>query len=352
VGEEGQVAGQAPAAPASADPTQIAPALPEPVPAAPPLSRPSRGYLLAALAAACWAIGGLTAKWLFTLGGSTVEPAPLSGARALIACAMVLVYLALFRRRELVVTPRQLPFLAAFGVFGLAMVHMTYFATIQLTNVPTAILLEYLAPIIVLVVSVLFLGERFTWALPAGVVLSIGGCALMVGAIGGEGLKVSPAGIAWGLASACFFALYTVLGKYATGRFSPWTLLAYGLGAAAIFWLVWLGPRPVLALLVQPRQLAAIVVMALLSTVIPFGAFLSALHHIDATKASITATLEPVIAGVVTYTAATWAPPLYAPLSALQLLGGGLVLAAVLVVQAPALLKRTGAPAVELPPAP
>jgi drug/metabolite transporter (DMT)-like permease len=308
-----------------------------------------KGYALVVLAATCWAIGGLTAKWLFTMAGSTVEPATLSAARALLSTVMLVAYLGLFRRRELRISVRDLPFLAVFGVFGLAAVHFTYFATIQLTNVPTAILLEYLAPVLVLTVSVAFLGERFTWALPAGAALSIFGCGLMVGVIGGGGLKVSLAGIAWGLASAVFFALYTVLGKYAVGRFSPWTLLTYGLGAATIFWLLWLGgPAPIVAVLADPRSFAAVSVMALVSTIVPFAAFLAALHHIDATKASIAATLEPVLAGIAAYLI----PALYAPLSPLQLAGGALVIAAVIVVQLPHVLaRRRPAIGVELPPA-
>ncbi len=300
-------------------------------------AHPTRGYLLAVLAAAGWAAGGLTAKWLFVTTGAEVDPAVLSGARAVIAAAMLFAYLGLFRRRELRVQARDIPFLAVFGVLGLAAVHFTYFATIRLTNVPTAILLEYLAPILVLAVSVLALGERLTWALPVGVALSITGCALMVGAIGGAGLSVSAAGIGWGLASAVFFAFYTVMGKYAAPRFSPWTLLTYGLGFAALFWLLWLGgPASILKMLSDPTRLAAVSVMALLSTVVPFGAFLTALHHIDATKASITATLEPVLAGVGTYLI----PALYSPLSPLQLAGGALVLAAVVVAQVPQLMAR------------
>jgi drug/metabolite transporter (DMT)-like permease len=312
-------------------------------------ARPARGYLLAVVAATGWALGGLTAKWLFVTTGASVDPASLSAARAVLSTAMLLVYLVSFRRRELAVRVRDLPFLAAFGVFGLAMVHLSYFATIQLTSVPTAILLEYLAPILVLGVSVAFLGERLTWALPAGVALSVTGCALMVGAIGGGGLKVSPAGLGWGLASAVFFALYTVMGKYAAPRFSPWTLLTYGLGAAALFWLVWLrGPGPIVVLLADGRRFAAVAVMSLFSTIIPFGAFLLALHHIDATKASITATLEPVLAGIATYLI----PVLYAPLSGLQLFGGVLVIAAVVVAQAPHLVARARRAATEptLPP--
>ncbi len=319
-------------------------------PAAAPAENPLRGYLLAALAAAGWAAGGLTAKWLFVTTGAEVDPATLSAARALLSTVMLLVYLGLFRRRELAVRVRELPFLAFFGIAGLALVHFTYFATIQRTNVPTAILLEYLAPILVLAVSVAFLGERMTWALPVGVVASVTGCALMVGAIGGGGLKVSAEGIAWGLASAVFFALYTVLGKYAAPRFSPWTLLTYGLGFATLFWLAYLGgPAPIVRALADMRTLAAVAVMAIVSTILPFGAFLAALHHIDATKASITATLEPVLAGIATYLI----PMFYAPLTPLQLLGGALVILAVVSAQWPHLMATRQGRAlagVELPP--
>lgn len=313
--------------------------------------RPLRGYLLAAFAAACWAAGGLTANWLFTAPspatsrwlvpplGITVDPTTLSGARALSAFLLLLAYLAIFRRSELPVARRDLPFLALFGVAGLAMVHFTYFKTISITHNPaTAILLEYLAPIIVLVVSVLFLGQRFTWSLPAGVALSVAGCALVVGAWGGAGLSVPPAGIAWGLLSAVFFAGYSLLGSIAARRFAPYTLLVWGLGFAALFWLVVLGPASVLSLFTDPRTATAVLFVATVSTILPFGAFLTALHHIPPTNATVTCTIEPVLAAIGAYGLFGKA------LGATQLLGGVLVLAAIVVVQ------RPGAPEPEVPP--
>lgn len=310
-----------------------------------------KGYGLALLAAACWASGGLTAKWLFTPVsaetadwpipplGISIEPTVLSGGRALSAFVLLAVYLALFRRDALALRRRDLPFMAAFGIIGLAGVHYTYFKTISLTNVATAILLEYLAPVIVLVVSVLFLGHRFTWALPAGVALSVGGCALVVGAVGGEGLVVSPAGVAWGLASAAFFAFYSLMGSVAATRFSPYTTLVYGLGFAAVFWLVALGPGAVLGLFVDPRAAAAVLFMAIVSTVVPFSAFLAALQLIPPTNATVTSTVEPVLAGLGAYVLFGEA------LTASQLLGGVLVVAAIAVVQLP---ERNPAPI--LPP--
>jgi drug/metabolite transporter (DMT)-like permease len=297
-----------------------------------------KGYALATLAALCWATGGLTAKWLFTpLTATTaswpfpplgifIDPLDLSAARALAACALIVVYLGVADRRSLRVRPRDLPFLAVFGVFGLAAVHFTYFKTLSLTGVATAILLEYLAPILVLVFSVAFLRERPSWRLPVAVLLSVAGCALVAGVVGG-GVRISGAGLAWGLASAFFFALYTLLGKYSAGRYGPWTLLAYGLSAATLFWLVYLGPSRVLAVFADPRAALAVLFVAVVSTIIPFGAFLVGLHHIQATEASITSTLEPAVAGVGAYFAFGEA------LTPLQLAGGALVLGAILLVQ-------------------
>jgi drug/metabolite transporter (DMT)-like permease len=316
-----------------------------------PSSDRLRGYLLALLAAMCWATGGLTAKWLFTApsGGTagwpiaplgiTIEPTTLSGARALSAFVLLALVLAVGRPRDMHIALRDVPFLAVFGVFGLAMVHYTYFKTISLTNVATAILLEYLAPVLVLLVGVAFMRHRFTWWLPLGVALSIGGCALVVGAVGGDGLVVSPAGIVWGLLSAGFFAAYSLMGTVAVSRFSPYTTLVWGLGFASLFWLVVLGPAAILGAFADPKAASAIILIAVVSTIVPFSAFLLALRHIAPTNATVTSTVEPVIAGIGAYL-------LFGEsLSTTQVIGGVMVLAAIAVVQLP---ERS--PSLTLPP--
>ncbi len=301
----------------------------------------AKGYLLVLLAAACWASGGLTAKWLFSSASSSnsnwpvpplglsISPTVLSGARALSAFVVLALFLAFTRRSAFRIVRSDLPFLAAFGIIGLAGVHFSYFMTISLTNVATAILLEYLAPILVLIVSVLFMRHRFTRALPAGVALSIAGCALVVGAVGGDGLVVSPAGVGWGLASAVFFAFYSLMGSVAASRFSPYTVLVYGLGFAAAFWLVVLGPRAVVSTFADSRMAAAILFMAVVSTVVPFASFLLALRYIQPTNATVTSTVEPLLAGIGAFA-------LFGEsFTAVQLLGGVLVVAAIAVVQLP-----------------
>jgi len=280
------------------------------------------------------------AKWLFTAPGAAaagwvveplgmvVEPQVLAAARATLAFVVLFVYLAVRHRPFLKVRVRDLPFLLVFGIVGLALLQFAYFKTISLTGVATAILLEYLAPVIVMVFSVGLLRERFTITLPLAVTMSVLGCALTVGAVDGAGGTVPPLAIAWGLGAAVLFAAYQLMGKYAADRFTPWTLLVYGLGVATLFWLLALGgPGPLITLLSDARAFVAVLVLAVVSTVIPFGVFLIALRHIEATKASVSSTLEPVFAGV-----AAWI--LFSErLTPLQLLGGVLVVAAVVVSQ-------------------
>jgi drug/metabolite transporter (DMT)-like permease len=281
------------------------------------------------------------AKWLFTDAsaanagwpvpplGIHIEPTVLSAGRACSAFVLLLLVMAVGRRRDLVIGRRDIPFFAVFGVAGLAMVHFTYFKTISLTNVATAILLEYLAPVIVLILGVVFFRHKFTWALPAGVTLSIAGSALVVGAFGGGGLVVSTQGILWGLSSAVFFAAYSLMGTYAATRFSPYTTLVWGLGFASLFWLVLLGPSAVFSVFFDVKTAAAVLFMAVVSTVIPFAAFLTALRHIAPTNATVTSTIEPFIAGI-------GALLLFGEsLSVTQLLGGVLVVLAIIVVQLP-----------------
>lgn len=247
------------------------------------------------------------AKWLFTVPsaanagwpfpplGIDISPQALSAGRALVSFAILAPVLATFRRRDLAVKVRELPFFLAFGVGGLAAVHMTYFKTISLTNASTAILLEYIAPVLVFLFSVLFQGVRSGWKLPVGIGMSLVGCMFVVGAFSPGGLVVSPAGIAWGLASAVAFASYSLLGEQAAGRYSPYKTLVYGLGFAAAFWLVVLGPRAVLEPLSDMRTLAAVSAMAVVSTIVPFSAFLKALTMIRPANATMTSTIEPFV---------------------------------------------------------
>lgn len=298
------------------------------------------GYFLAAIAAVGWSTGGLLSNWLMTKAspktqawliqplGFEIEPSHLSGARALSATIILGIGLLLFRRSAFVVSSplKSLRFLSALGV-TMAGMHFTYFAAIRSSNVPTAILLEYMAPVLTLGFAVLFLKARVNWRAPFAVVLAILGAAITVGAFDAGGLKISLAGLLWGLAAAITFAAYSQLGSMGSDKFSSFTLLFYGLLFATLMWFAVLGPSTVLAVFAEPLAGFSVILMAVFATIIPFAAFLMSLKYISATHAAVTAMLEPVIAAI-----GSWL--LYGTvLDTSLVLGGGIIIAAIVLIQ-------------------
>lgn len=299
------------------------------------------GYTLAVFAAVGWATGGLISKWLFTPVseatatwpysplGLNVAPTALSASRAASATIILGMILLIFRRSTFKLPNgiRDIWFLSVFGAVAMAGMHYTYFKTVSLTNVATAILLEYLAPIITLAVGVLFYRHKLRWQMPAGVALALIGCAIVVGAFRPSGLLISPESLTVGLISALFFALYTLMGSHGSNTFDPFTLLWYGLFFAGVMWLVVLGPTSALAPLLNVQLRWWVVLIACISTIIPFGAFLVSLRYISPTHATVTAMLEPVVAGV-----GAWLL-FKEPITLSLVIGGIIVLGAITLIQ-------------------
>lgn len=302
---------------------------------------PLKGYILAIVAAVGWSMGGLlsnwmmtkagpdTAQWIFQPMGIEIEPSVLSGARAFSASIILGIILLIFSRADFKLEKRPLKsiaFLAPLGV-SLASMHFTYFAAIRSSNVPTAILLEYMAPVLTLAFAVIVLKTKVDWRSPFAVVLAILGCAIVVGAFDPGGLKVSTEGLLWGIAAAVTFALYSQLGSMGSDRFSAAALLFYGLVFAALMWFVALGPNAIIQVFQNPVSAIAVVLMAIFSTISPFGAYLMSLRYISATHAAVTAMLEPVVAAF-----GSWL--LYGTeLSLSLLLGGGIIIGAIILIQ-------------------
>lgn len=303
---------------------------------------PLLGYAFAIAAAIGWAGGGLLSNWLMTApsaatsgwmfqpAGIAIAPTALSGARAFSATVILGALLLIFNRDAFKVeNPKKaLWFLVPFGAIALAGMHFTYFKAISTSNVTTAILLEYLAPVLTLFFGITVMRQKVSWQMPVGVVLSILGCAVVVGAFEPGGLLITMEGLFWGLMAAVTFALYSVMGGLGSKRYKPFTLLFYGLFFAACLWVIVLGPNDILRLFVSPSSGLPILFMAVATTIIPFGCYLISLNYISPTQASIAAMVEPVVAGF-----GSWL--LYGTAITPTLgIGGALIIGAIILIQA------------------
>jgi drug/metabolite transporter (DMT)-like permease len=118
------------------------------------------------------------------------------------------------------------------------------------------------------------------------------------------------------------------------GRYNPWTVLFYALLIAAVFWNtihpLWKEIPPSFASLLRPYstlQWGWILYIAVAGTIVPFGLYFEGINLIRSTRASITATLEPITAGFISYFF------LSESLSRLQILGAVFVIASIVLLQ-------------------
>jgi drug/metabolite transporter (DMT)-like permease len=294
--------------------------------------RPALGYAMVLTAATLWAVNGTVSKVLLVSGGVPAER--LTEVRATGAFLLLLAVLLVFRRSSLRVTVRELPFLGAFGVFGLAFVAWLYFVAIERLEIGVALLIQYVAPVLVALWARYVLREPVRRRIWAALVLAVGGLALLVQIW--RGLEVDGIGLLASLGAALTFALYILLADRGIRLRSTSSLLCYGFLFASIFWAVvqpWTS-FPVglvddsVSLLgrLEGVELPVWLLMAwmvVLGTIVPFGLLVAALRHVTATRAGILAMFEPVAGTAVAY---AW---LREELTAVQLVGAGVVLAGI-----------------------
>jgi len=172
-----------------------------------------------------------------------------------------------------------------------------------------ALLIEYLAPLLVALWARFFYKETVRRRIWVALALALTGLALIVNVFGG-GTSLSTAGILYALAGAFAYATYVLLAEHVVGNRDPVSLLAWGFLLASVFWAIldpwWSFPGHLLtesaslqgnlhAWHLPVWVLAAL--MILFGTVVPFFLLISALRHLPATRVGIVAMLEPVERG-------------------------------------------------------
>ena len=196
--------------------------------------RPALGYAMVLTAATLWALNGAVSKVILQSGGVTSER--LTEVRATGAFLLLFAGLLVWRRSTLRVTLRELPFLAVFGVAGLAFVAWFYFVAIERLEIGIALLIQYVAPVLVALYARYVLHEPVRRRIWAALALAIAGLALLLQLW--QGLVLDGIGVLASIGAAITFALYILMADRGIRRRTSSSLLAYGFLFAALFWAV------------------------------------------------------------------------------------------------------------------
>jgi drug/metabolite transporter (DMT)-like permease len=215
------------------------------------------------------------------------------------------------------------------GTLGVAASNYLYYLAIQRTNVATAIILQYTAPVWVLLYSVARGLHKPTLQRVAAVGLAVTGIALVIGIFGSGGFRLDTIGVMAALTAAFSFAFYNIGGHTILTRYDRWTVLLYVIFSAALFWIVVNPPWKIVAAHYSGEQWSFLLVFSLISVLAPFSFYFAGLQHLEPTRAIVVSCLEPVFSIVIAALA------LGEVLRPLQTLGIVLVLVAIVVVQLP-----------------
>ncbi|MFW3172113.1 EamA family transporter [Geodermatophilus sp. CPCC 206100] len=310
------------------------------------MPRPALGYAATIAAAVFFAVNGTVSTLALQAG---LAPTRLTALRCAGAAVGLLVVLALASPWRLRVTWREVPFLAVFGVVGVALTQFLYYVAIGRLPVGIALVFEMTAPVLIALYVWLVRGERVRRRLWAALLLSLSGLVFVAEVWRGGG-SLDPLGVAAALAAAVCLATYYLMGERGTGTRDPVALTCWSFVAAGVFWSVaapwWDFDAPVLGervpVSIGALELPLWVLVAwivVLGAMVPFWLSLGALRHLHPTTAGLVATVEPVFASVVAW---LWVEQV---LSGWQVLGGFVVLVGIGLAQTARATPAAASPA-------
>ncbi len=269
-----------------------------------------------------------------------IDPLILSQTRTTFSLLVLLPLLVASQGWQRIKMPaRDLAYCFLLGTCGVAVSNYFYYVAIQRTNVATAIIVQYTAPVWVLLYVVARRQQKLSLQKVLAVALAVTGIALVIGILrtkpnDARTLHLDSYGLIAALLASFSFAFYNVGGHRILARYDRWRVLVWTLAAAAAFWLVVNPPWKILAAHYAPAQWLFLFVFSMISVLGAFSLYFLGLQHLEPTRAIIASCLEPVFSILLA------AVLLGEVLRPVQTLGIAFVLAAIVIVQRP---SRPGA---------
>jgi drug/metabolite transporter, DME family len=298
---------------------------------------PLRGYLYIASATFLWGVSATLGRAAFTgrllpQGRvlASIDPLILSQSRTSFALLVLLPALLLLRGwRRMRLPAGDLGQMFLLGILGVAASNYFYYLAIQRTNVATAIILQYTAPVWVLLYAFARGQHKPTVQRVSAVGLAVAGIALVIGIFSSSGFRLDVIGVTVALLAAFSFAFYNLGGHNLLSRYDRWTVLLYTILSASLFWMIVNPPWKIAAAHYSGEQWLFLFGFSLISVLGPFACYFAGLQHLEPTRAIVVSCLEPVFSILI---AAIALGELMRPLQAVGIL---LVLVAIMVVQLP-----------------
>ena len=252
------------------------------------------------LAGILWGSISIFVKNLSALGFESIE---IVGLRVWFSAITVFVFLLVKNYKLLIINFRDLWLFFGTGVLSIVFFNYCYFRAINESSVSVAALLLYTAPAIVMILSIPILHEKITKRKICSLIIVCLGLMFVTGVLS-SGDRISLKAIFIGLGSGFGYSLYSIFGKFLVKKYNSYTITAYTFIVASIGILPFISSISIAKRMMDTKVLFYSLGIAIFCTVLPFFFYTIGLEKIESGKASIIATVEPLVAtliGIVIY---------------------------------------------------
>jgi drug/metabolite transporter (DMT)-like permease len=290
-----------------------------------------RSEILLTLAAIMFASNGIASKLLLN---DYISAWRLAQVRSISTFIILAAYIAWRAPKTLRITKREVPRLAALGAIGIAAVNGAYFLAISRMHVSIALLIEFTAPVWIVLYLRFVRKKHVPNEMWAALFLALLGLAFVAQVW--QGLTLDGIGVLAALGAAFALAFFFLAGEGITAHRDIQSVTMWGFGFAAVTWSllmpIWTFPFDVFTVSI-PLEGALdgysapgwvlILYVVLIGTVVPYLFTLNGLRNLSASTTSAFGMLEPIFAGAVAW---FWFSESW---TAIQLLGGVIVIAGI-----------------------
>ncbi len=311
------------------------------------MSRLSKGYAIAIVGICIWSLTGVLISSLITT--YHLPALTLAFWRNLLVCVALVPVLLVFRPALLRLNGAHVGFYLVYGCL-LAVFNAVWTLSVQANGAAVATVLAYSSAGFTAILAWWLFREPLGLAKILAIALSLSGCVLVSGAYRAELWALNFLGVSTGLWSGLLFAIYTLLSKEAARRdLNVWTSLLYSFAFGSLVLLLFNlipglpGAAGSLVALQPDLPLDGWLLLIMLSvgpTLLGFGLYTLALRYLPASIANLLATMEPALTAVEAYVL------LHESMSGVQIIGGLIIVSAVLIVQ----MERAPPEALHQPP--
>lgn len=248
------------------------------------------------LAGILWGSMGIFVRRLNSAG---VQLMGIVELRAAVTAVIMFAVLAIFRHDLLKIRLKDIWCFIGTGIGSIVFFNYCYFKTMVTASLSVAAILLYTAPAIVMLMSFVLFKEKMTLRRIAAVVIAFAGCVCVSGLSPANNISVSC--IITGLGAGLGYALYSIFSRFALQRgYSSVTISAYTFLFAAIGTLPLINPSELLVKLGTGSDVIVFaIIFGVVTTIMPYALYTWGLQYMENGKASVLASVEPVVATLI-----------------------------------------------------